>query len=83
MVITGEYVHYPVRRGIFDRDHVTGEYPEPDNVEDNEELCKILLCSALDMKKLFPMRWTKEVHNKFVDIGIHTPQELLHLFFVF
>ena len=30
------------------------------------------------MKKLFPIWWTKEVYNKFVDIGILTPQELLH-----
>ena len=63
---------------IFDRDHVTGDDPEPDNVKDNEELREILLHSALDMKKLFPMPWTKEVLNKSVDIGIHTPQELLH-----
>ena len=63
---------------IFDRDRVTGDDPEPDNVEDKKELHEILLHSALDMKKLFPMRWTKEVHNKFVDIGIRTPQELLH-----
>ena len=58
--------------------HVTGDDPKPDNFEDNEELCKILLCSALDMKKLFPIRLTKEVYNKYVDIGIFTPQELLH-----
>ena len=36
---------------MFGRDHVTGGNPEPDNVEDNEELHEILLCSALDMKK--------------------------------
>ena len=61
---------------VFDRDHVTSDDPEPVNAENNKELRKILLRSALDMKKLFPMRWTNEVHNKFVDIGIRTPQEL-------
>ena len=35
---------------IFDRDHVTGDNPEPDNIEDNEELHEIFLHSALDMK---------------------------------
>ena len=63
---------------VFDRDHITGVDPEPINADDNEELREILLCSALDMKKLFPMRWTNEVHSKFVDIGIRTPQELHH-----
>ena len=63
---------------VFDRDHVTSDDPEPVNAENNKELRKILLRSALDMKKLFPMRWTNEVHNKFVDIGIRTPQELRH-----
>ena len=63
---------------VFDRDHITGVDPEPINADDNEELREILLCSALDMKKLFPMRWTNEVHSKFVDIGNRTPQELHH-----
>ena len=63
---------------LFDRDHVTGDDQEPDNIEDNEELREILLHSALDMKKLFPIRWTNEVITKFVAIGIQTPQALHH-----
>ena len=63
---------------IFDRDHVTGDDPEPDNIEDNKELREVLLHSALDMKKLFPMRWTNKVLTKFVDIGIQTPRALPH-----
>ena len=63
---------------VFDKDHITGDDPEPDNLGDNEELHEILLRSALHMKQLFPIRWTKEVYNKFVNIGICTPQELLH-----
>ena len=63
---------------VFDKDHVTVNDPDPDNIEDNKELHEILLCSTLDMKKLFPIWWTKEVYNKFVDIGICNPQELLH-----
>ena len=63
---------------VFDKDRVTGDDPEPDNLRDNKELHEILLHSALDIKKLFPIHWTKEVYNFFVDIGICTPQELLH-----
>ena len=63
---------------VFNKDHVTDDDPDLDIIEENEELHEILLRSALDMKKLFPIRWTKEVYNKFVDIGIFTPQELLH-----
>ena len=63
---------------VFNKDHVTDDDPDPDIIEENEELHEILLCSALDMKKLFPIWWTKEVYNKFVDIGIFTPQEHLY-----
>ena len=48
---------------VFDRDHITGDDPGPDNLGDKKELRKTLPCLALDMKKLFPMGWTKEVHK--------------------
>ena len=63
---------------VFNKDHINGDDMDPNIIKENKELHKVLLRSALDMEKLFPIRWTKEVYNKFVDIGILTPQELLH-----
>ena len=63
---------------VFNKDHINGDDTDPNIVEENEELHEVLLCSALDMEKLFPIRWTKEVYNKFANIGIHTPQQLFH-----
>ena len=63
---------------VFNKDHINGDDTDPNIVEENEELHEVLLRSALDMEKLFPIQWTKEAYNKFVDIGILTLQELLH-----
>ena len=49
-----------------------------DTIDTNKELREILLMSALDMKKMFPVRWTNKVFAKFVAIGIKTPELLLH-----
>ena len=64
---------------IFDKDQITGDDKELDDIDDNnKELHKVLLQYALDMKKMFPIRWTNEVIIKFVAIRIQTPQALLH-----
>ena len=39
----------------------------------NEAMREVFLCVALDMKELFPVKWTNEVFHKFLAIGIESP----------
>ena len=63
---------------IFNKDQVTDDDRElNDSTDTNEELREILLVSALDTKKTFPVQWTNKVLTKYLAIGIETPAVLL------
>ena len=63
---------------IFNKNKLTDDDRElNDTTEENEVLRELLLVCALDMHKLFPVRWTNEVFVKFLAIGIETPTALL------
>ena len=63
---------------VFTKNKLTDDDKElNDTTEENEVLRELLLVCALDMHKLFPVRWTNEVFVKFLAIGIETPTVLL------
>mmetsp|Transcript_3700 Transcript_3700/g.3865 ORF Transcript_3700/g.3865 Transcript_3700/m.3865 type:complete len:123 (-) Transcript_3700:243-611(-) len=63
---------------IFNKNKLTDDDRElSETTEENEVLRELLLVCALDMHKLFPVKWTNEVFIKFLVIGIETPAVLL------
>ena len=63
---------------IFNKNKLTDDDRNLSNTtKKNEVLRELLLVCALDMHKLFPVKWTNEVFIKFLAIGIETPTVLL------
>ena len=63
---------------IFNKNKLTDDDKDlKDTTEENKVLRELLLVCALDMHKLFLVKWTNEVFIKFLAIGIETPAVLL------